>query len=132
MVVDQQLSEDEFDRLFRALADATRRDILRVAMTGDHSVSNLARRYSISFAAVQKHVAVLSSVGLVSKHQRGREQLVSTEMSTIRGARELLEQFEQLWRYRMHRFGAVLTDTQASPPTPPDPPAATEVERTES
>ncbi|MEJ7647504.1 MAG: hypothetical protein WKF57_00425 [Nakamurella sp.] len=132
MVVDQQLNEDEVDRLFRALADSTRRDILRVAMIGDHSVSNLAKRYSISFAAVQKHVAVLTSVGLVSKHQRGREQLVSTEMSTIRGVRELLEQFEQLWRYRMHRFGAVLADNQAPLPTPPDPPAATEVERTES
>lgn len=118
MVVDLGLSDGEVDRLFRALADATRRDILRVAMTGDHSVSNLAQRYSISFAAVQKHVAVLSSVGLVSKRQRGREQLVTTEMSTIRGVRELLEQFEQLWRYRMHRFGDVLAETRTAPNHP--------------
>ena len=119
MVVDQHLSEDEVDRLFRALADATRRDILRVAMIGDHSVSNLAQRYSISFAAVQKHVAVLTSVGLVTKQQRGREQLVTTDMATIRGARELLEQFEQLWRYRMHRFGAILAETSTSSPDGP-------------
>ncbi|WP_353649373.1 metalloregulator ArsR/SmtB family transcription factor [Nakamurella sp. A5-74] len=118
MVVNQAFSDAEVDRLFRALADATRRDILRVAMTGDHSVSQLAQRYSISFAAVQKHVAVLSSVGLVSKQQRGREQLVTTEMATIRGVRELLEQFEQLWRYRMHRFGDVLADTRATPIEP--------------
>lgn len=124
MVVDQRLSEVEVDRLFRALADATRRDILRVAMTGDHSVSNLAQRYAISFAAVQKHVAVLSSVGLVSKHQRGREQLVTTEMATIRGVRELLEQFEHLWRHRLQRFGAVLAETQ--PPSPDGPTTAHE------
>ena len=98
------------DRLFHALTDATRRDIVMRTMGGEHSVSALAERYPMSFAAVQKHVAVLEGAGLVSKRRQGRESLVRGEVRTVRTAYALLEQFEQMWRDRMDRFGEVLAD----------------------
>ena len=100
----------EADVVFGALADTTRRDIVRQALHEEHSVSALARRYPISFAAVQKHVAVLERAGLVTKERRGREQLVRTDTSTLRRAHDLLDQLEAVWRDRLDRFGDVLAD----------------------
>lgn len=114
MVVDRtlipDLDDEEVDRLFHALADRTRRDILAQAMTGDHSVSALARRYPFSFAAVQKHVAVLEKAGLVTKHKHGREQRVVTNMKAIERARTLLDHFERIWLDRLERFETVLQE----------------------
>lgn len=100
------------DQLFHALADATRRDILERATRGEHSVSALARCYPMSFAAVQKHVAVLERAGLVTKRRRGREQLVRSNIDTIRTAREALDRLETLWRARLERFGEVLAEDE--------------------
>src|SRR5262245_51166847 len=75
------------DGLFHALADATRRDILGRCSRHGLSVSRLADAYPMSFAAVQKHVAVLERAGLVSKQRRGREQLVRTEAAAMRPSR---------------------------------------------
>ena len=97
------------DRVFHALADATRRDIVRRTLDGSHTVTDLARRYPMSFAAVQKHVAVLEHAGLVTKRRRGREQLVSGDATTLARARDLLGQFEVLWRGRLDQFDQILT-----------------------
>jgi DNA-binding transcriptional ArsR family regulator len=110
MVVSTDLSDAEVDRLFHALADATRRDILRRSIDGELSVSRLADDYPMSFAAVQKHVAVLEQVGLVSKVRRGRELLVRSEPETLRRAREALDHLEEAWRGRIERMGALLDD----------------------
>ena len=106
MVVDQ----GNADLVFAALGDATRRDILRRASLGEHSVSSLAQHYAMSFAAVQKHVAALERAGLVVKRRRGREQLVRTNVETVRDARRRLEALEALWRGRLDRFGEVLAE----------------------
>jgi len=105
------------DLVFNALADPTRRDILRRSMDGALSVSALARSYTMSFAAVQKHVAVLDRAGLVTKHRHGREQLVRTDMATVHAAQQLLDGFEAVWRARIERFTDVLTtpDQGAAP-----------------
>jgi len=108
MVVDQALSDDDVDRLFRALADATRRDIVRRTLVGEASVSVLAADYDMSFAAVQKHVAVLEEAGLVTKQPRGRERIVRGNPHQIARARALLAQFEELWRSRVSRLDALL------------------------
>lgn len=109
MVVDQ-LAEAEVDRLFHALADATRRDIVVRAATGDSSVSALARRYPMSVTAIQKHVAVLESAGLVRKERRGREQIVTTQGATLATAHAILDRLEGMWRERLDRFGEVLSE----------------------
>ena len=103
------------DRVFHALADATRRDIVMRTMQAEQSVSTLARRYPMSFAAVQKHVAVLERAELVTKRRHGREQLVRGNAETIRRAQHLLDQFEQVWRERLDRFGEVLAESEPEP-----------------
>ena len=104
------LQEDDADRVFRALADPTRRDVLRRAMQGTLPVSGLARLYPMSTTAVQKHVAVLEDAGLVHLTRHGREQLVKTKIDTIARARSLLADFELLWRGRLDRIGNVLAN----------------------
>jgi DNA-binding transcriptional ArsR family regulator len=107
MVVDQ-LTDEAVDHLFHALADATRRDILRRCATGEPSVSRLAETYPMSFAAVQKHVAVLERAGLVSKERRGREQLVRTNLEAVSRARQALDHVESAWRGRVDRMADLL------------------------
>lgn len=99
----------DVDRLFHALADPTRRDVLRRAAEGELSVSRLADGYAMSFAAVQKHVAVLERAGLVTKTRRGREQLVRTDPTAIRRARQALDELEAVWRDRVDRMTDLLT-----------------------
>jgi DNA-binding transcriptional ArsR family regulator len=104
------------DRIFHALADATRRDIVAVVLNDEHSVSDLVRRYPMSFAAVQKHVAVLERAELVTKQRRGREQLVRGNADTIRRAHHLLDRLEIVWRERIGRLDAVLQEPQEGEP----------------
>jgi DNA-binding transcriptional ArsR family regulator len=112
MVVDTLLGSEQADRVFHALADSTRRDILLRSLEGEHNVSELARGYPMSFAAVQKHVAVLEGAGLVIKARRGREQLVRGNVETTRRAYRLLEQLEAVWQARMDRIGELIGDEQ--------------------
>ena len=100
------------DRMFHALADATRRDIVRHAMQAEQSVSALARRYPMSFAAVQKHVAVLERAGLVSKQRIGRRKVVRTRVEGLRAAQRLLDRYEELWRGRIDRMTNLIIDTK--------------------
>ena len=96
------------DRLFAALADPTRRDIVARALTQESSVSALAEHYAMSFAAVQKHVAVLERAGLVTKQPHGRERLVRGDVDTIRAAARLLDRYEEVWRGRIGRLEDLL------------------------
>jgi len=116
MVVDQILENEQADRVFHALADGTRRDILLRTLEGEHNVSALARGYPMSFAAVQKHVAVLEGAGLVIKERKGREQLVRGNVETTRQAYRLLEKLEAVWQARMDRIGDLLADEQKEGP----------------
>jgi DNA-binding transcriptional ArsR family regulator len=96
------------DAVFGALADTTRRDIVRRSVTGDEGVSELAAHYSMSFAAVQKHVAVLERAGLVTKHRVGRRKVVRARIDGVRQAQDLLDGYEALWRGRIDRMAVVI------------------------
>jgi DNA-binding transcriptional ArsR family regulator len=109
MVVDIALSDAQVDLLFQALADRTRRDILERSLRSELSVSALSRHYDMSFAAVQKHVAVLERASLVTKERRGREQIVHTNGPTIARAIALLDHYEQQWISRAEQMADVLT-----------------------
>jgi DNA-binding transcriptional ArsR family regulator len=109
MVVDAPTDED-VDRLFHALSDTTRRDILHRCIAGEPSVSRLAEVYPMSFAAVQKHVAVLERAGLVTKERRGREQLVRTDGAAVERARRALDELEAAWRGRVERMAALIAE----------------------
>jgi len=111
MVVTTRERQKRTDRLFFALSDATRRDIVTKTLDRERSVSELGRLYPISLTAVQKHVEVLVAAGLVSKHRSGREQLVRGEVNRLRRAHELLDELEMVWRTRLGRFEGVLDET---------------------
>ena len=106
-----QLVPPDFDRMFGALADVTRRDIVRRAIDGEEGVAELAGHYPMSFAAVQKHVAILERAGLVTKERIGRRKVVRTNLTGLVVARRLLDQYEELWRGRVDRMTALVTDT---------------------
>ncbi|WP_248146342.1 ArsR/SmtB family transcription factor [Microbacterium aoyamense] len=110
MVAQTELSDEQIDRVFHALATATRRDILRRTIDGELSVSTLAKDYDMSFAAVQKNVAVLEEAGLIVKRAEGRERLVRADPAMIAKARALLAKYEELWRSRIDRLDALLAE----------------------
>lgn len=114
MVVDSslldELTSDEVDRIFGALADATRRDILTRVLQHEQSVSHLAEGYAMSFAAVQKHVAVLERAALVTKQRRGREQIVHGSPESIKRAAKLLDRYEGIWRERVQMIDNILAE----------------------
>ena len=114
--------EDRADALFHALADRTRRDIVRRVLAGEHSVSTLAAKYDMSFAAVQKHVAVLERAGLITKRRPGREALASGDVRAVRSVRSMLLELEDVWRGRIARIDDLLAAD-----SPPD--ASSSLER---
>jgi len=103
-----EVTDAEVDRLFHALADATRRDIVHRCVRSEPSVSRLADLYPMSFAAVQKHVSVLEQAGLVTKERRGRQQLVRTDRDAVGRARRVLDELETTWRGRVDRMAGLL------------------------
>src|SRR5215212_1699139 len=111
MVVSMHSAFDA-DHVFAALADATRRDIVLRAIDGDQGVAELARHYPMSFAAVQKHVAVLERAGLVTKERNGRRKVVRTDIDRLRLARGLLDRYETLWRGRIERMSNLINATE--------------------
>jgi DNA-binding transcriptional ArsR family regulator len=113
MVVD--ISAEHTDRVFHALADATRREIVALTLGTDHSVSDLARRFPMSFAAVQKHVAVLESAGLVVKQRQGREVRVRADPDALEHAHRLLDAIADTWRSRIGRIDDLLADDAQKP-----------------
>lgn len=102
--------EDRADAFFHALSDRTRRDILRRVLAGEHSVTALAAAYDMSFAAVQKHVAVLERAGLLTKRRHGREQLASGDVDAIRSVASMLGELEEVWRGRIVRIEELIQE----------------------
>ena len=103
-----EIDEERADALFHALADRTRRDIMRRVLAGEHSVSGLAATYDMTFAAVQKHVAVLEKAGLLTKRRNGREQLASGDVEAVRSVASMLSELEQVWRGRIARIDELI------------------------
>ena len=108
-----QVAPANVDRVFSALADHTRRDIVRRAITSDEGILELASHYSMSFAAVQKHIAILERSGLVTKERVGRRKVVRTNLERLGIVRRLLDQYEELWRGRVDRMTELISETKA-------------------
>ncbi|TMC84065.1 MAG: winged helix-turn-helix transcriptional regulator [Chloroflexi bacterium] len=114
MVVSMQIAPADFDPLFAALADHTRRDIVRRAISAEEGVLELANHYPMSFAAVQKHVAVLERAGLITKQRIGRRRVVRTNLEALLVARRLLDQYEELWRARIDRMNELIAESDGA------------------
>ena len=102
--------DDHLSRVFAALADPTRRDIVRRAIGGDEGIQELAAHYPMTFAAVQKHVAILERAGLITKDRIGRRKVVRANVEGLRIVRRLLDQYEELWRSRIGRMADLLAE----------------------
>ena len=105
-----QVVPPDFDRMFGALADATRRDIVRRAIDGGEGVAEMAGHYAMSFAAVQKHIAILERAGLVTKERIGRRKVVRANVEGLRAVRRLLDRYEEMWRSRIGRMTDLLAE----------------------
>jgi len=103
-----EFDEDQVDLIFHALSDRTRRDIMGKVGESEQSISDLARQYEVSFAAIQKHVSVLEKASLVTKRVDGRQKLVQNNPDTLRRATELLAEYERLWTHRIEAIGRIL------------------------
>src|SRR5215213_5191012 len=108
---------ERIDQVFHALADPTRRDILRLVLATEQSVSALAKRYPMSFAAVQKHVAVMERAELVRKRRQGREQLVRGDPEAFRAINRLLEEYAEVWQSRIEQMDQILADSETDTKT---------------
>jgi DNA-binding transcriptional ArsR family regulator len=110
MVVFEMQVVPNYDGMFGALADATRRDIVRRAIDAQEGIAQIAGHYPMSFAAVQKHVAILERAGLVTKQRIGRRKVVRTNLEALRVARRLLDQYEELWLGRIARMTSLIDE----------------------
>lgn len=98
------------DMIFGALADATRRDILKRVSREEHTISELAEPYAMSMAAIAKHVSVLEKAGLVTKHRSGKEKVVHITPKTIKVAAAHLSEYEKVWSARFDALEKILEE----------------------
>src|SRR5258707_15798940 len=89
-----QVAAPDFDPVFAALADHTRRDIVRRAISAEEGVLELASHYPMSFAAVQKNVAVLERAGMITKQRICRRKAVGTNLEALLAPRRMPDQYE--------------------------------------
>jgi DNA-binding transcriptional ArsR family regulator len=96
------------DSVFRALADPTRRSMLRCLASGERNISELAAPFSMSFAAASKHVKVLENAGLVRRRVRGRAHICRIEPGPLAAADEWLRFYERFWTERLDTLDELL------------------------
>jgi len=99
---------DHLNAVFAALADPTRRAILERLAGGDATVGEIRAPFAISQPAVSKHLKVLESAGLVSRHRRGTANLSRLEPEALREADDWLERYRAAWEERFVRLDEVL------------------------
>ena len=89
------------DHVFHALADPTRRAMLRSLAAGERNIGELAAPFRMSFAAASKHVRVLESAGLVRRRVQGRAHICRIEPAPLAAAEEWLRYYERFWTKRL-------------------------------
>lgn len=91
----------QLDLIFASLAHPIRRDILRRGEQKEMSVTDLAKPYGVSIAAISKHIQILEKAKLISKRRRGKQQFVRLSPSAFRQASVYLKHYEKLWNDRL-------------------------------
>jgi DNA-binding transcriptional ArsR family regulator len=104
----------DLDRTFQALADGTRRSMIERLTVGPASVSELARPFAMSLAAVVQHVQVLEACGVVTTEKVGRTRMCRIEPTAMTAAEQWITDRRQGWEARLDRLGQVLSE-QANP-----------------
>jgi DNA-binding transcriptional ArsR family regulator len=107
----------DLDRVFAAIADPTRRDILSRLLSGPATVTELARPFAMSLPAVSKHLRVLERAGLMERRVEGRVHHCQVVPGALEAAENWLLQRHRFWDQRL----AALRDHVDGPPAPPRP-----------
>jgi DNA-binding transcriptional ArsR family regulator len=113
MVVSMQVAPPNFDRIFGALADATRRDIVARLAVGDATVGQLAEPYEVSVQAVSKHLKVLEDAGLVSRSRDAQRRPVHLEPEVLELMTSWIERYRRAAEERYRRLDALLAEMNA-------------------
>ena len=122
----EDLSEDELDRAFGALADRTRRGILTRLTEGDAGVLEVAAPFPMSQPAITKHLRVLEGAGLVSRHRRARQRLCHLEAGRLKQLSDWVGSYREFWEESFERLDELLEELQAAADgTAEDPPETT-------
>ncbi len=87
--------------VFRALADTTRRDILLMLSQQDMTIHEVAAQFSMTRAAVKKHLKILEEAALISVQTKGRERINSLEPQGLQSASEWINYFSHFWNERL-------------------------------
>lgn len=102
----------QYNSIFHALADETRRDILLQLQNGEKTITEIAAQYSLSFAAIAKHLNVLEAAALIFKRKQGRMQMVSANPQTVSDTTEYLRRYQVVWDQRFTNLERVLKENQ--------------------
>lgn len=105
------------DDVFHALADPTRRAMLRSLALGERTISELAEPFDMSFVAASKHVRVLEAAGLVRRTVKGRTHICQLVAEPLAAADDWLRYYERLWATQLDNLAAML-DEQANITSP--------------
>jgi DNA-binding transcriptional ArsR family regulator len=105
-----ELSSARLDRVFHALSDATRRDMLRRLAAGEHTVSELAEPFHMSLAAASKHIRTLEEAGLIHRTVEGRTHRCRIEASPLAGIGRWLRKYERFWNSRLDELERALKE----------------------
>lgn len=104
---------DQLSTVFAALADPTRRALLRRLEAGDASVAELAEPFAMSQPAISKHLKVLENAGLVSRRQVGTARYSHLEAQPLKEATEYMERYRRFWKTTFDRLDAALAAFKA-------------------
>ncbi len=100
----------QLDRLFHALGDATRRQMLQALAAGEQTVSELAQPFDMSLAAVSKHIKALEAAGLVRREVRWREHRCRLNAAAMAEAHAWLSHYEKFWTGRLDTLESLLRE----------------------
>jgi DNA-binding transcriptional ArsR family regulator len=102
----------QLDRVFQALSDSTRRSILRNLVKGERSVSDIAKPFDLTFAAVSKHLKVLEAADLIDRRKQGSFQMIRLNPKNLKTAGQWLRFYEQFWSVRMDALKTLLEEKE--------------------
>lgn len=112
-----KLSSSPLDAIFHALADPTRRAILRTLAEGEHSIGELAAPFEMSFAGASKHIKALEQAGLVQRTVQGRNHICRLDPEPMVQALQWLQTYEHFWDQRLDALEQALRQDSSDPST---------------
>ena len=114
---DPKQAQDKLDQVFMALADPTRRQLVRMLSEHDRTVGELAQPFPVSLAAISKHIKVLEAAGIIARRVDGRVHTLALRPEALSGALDWITVYRNFWSKRLDALDQFLSaDEDRSPP----------------